>query len=296
MSDFVDSISEEERLRLMRTICSMPDFCARAQAVFNSRLYDPDSPGIIYVHRVPDPTIANQHNVKVGRTEDLEGRRGQYARKCKNVPIEWCFYYHTAAAKLLGGVHSLPASFHLHLAPDPRPNERGMQLPPPPAPSPNERSYTPVRSPDSLHLHLAPARRPNAPGVPNAPGCNSHTPFAPPDSISRPPESKRARGVTPTPVRSPASLRLVSSASCPNEQGCIPHPHSLPRLPPPPSRARPESERTGGVTPIPIHFFASLHLHPAPPRIRTRRGTRTPPGSTSVSPATFTQPQPQCIE
>ncbi|KAJ7467392.1 hypothetical protein B0H11DRAFT_1921429 [Mycena galericulata] len=116
MEGFVDNIPEVERLRLMRHIRNIRDRSAAAEATYNLRLYKPEGPGKIYVQLrgnkqvldvlavLPAGQPVDHVDLKLGRTDDIERRRGEYARDCKGEEIVWCFYYETQHAKLLGSI------------------------------------------------------------------------------------------------------------------------------------------------------------------------------------------------
>ncbi|KAJ7431447.1 hypothetical protein B0H11DRAFT_2262012 [Mycena galericulata] len=192
----------------------------------------------------------------------------------------WKFLYRT------------PASVHLHLARAPSPNEPGCNAHPcslPRLPSracpASERAGgitpTPVRSPASA------SRPPRSRARPAL----AASPTRVRTSASRPPRVRTREGASPPPIRSPASLHFrLAPTPRPNERGVgIPCPHPHLRLPP--SHARPESERAGGVTPTPSKrargITAAAVRSPTsiscPPRVRTSRGSNSRPAHSPAS-------------
>ncbi|KAJ7475534.1 hypothetical protein B0H11DRAFT_2235242 [Mycena galericulata] len=113
MEDFVSNIPEAERLSLMRQIRNIRDRSTAAEATYNLRLYKPEGPGKIYVHLrgnkqvldvlavLPAGQPVDHVDLKLGRTDDIERRRGEYTQDCEGEEIVWCFYYETQHAKLL---------------------------------------------------------------------------------------------------------------------------------------------------------------------------------------------------
>lgn len=91
-----------------------PDPFDAARATFNARVYKPESAGTVYAHLVRNKSVLDSIDsippnveldyvdIKFGRTNDLERRRGEYERVCDGEVLVWCFYYETQWAKLLG--------------------------------------------------------------------------------------------------------------------------------------------------------------------------------------------------
>ncbi|KAJ7751566.1 hypothetical protein DFH07DRAFT_774811 [Mycena maculata] len=113
MFDFVHSLSESERQRLLRLIRKILDPIERAEATYNLRPYKPEVPGVVYTnyranHKILDgvataPTDEEVDwvDLKAGRTNDIDRRRGEYTRDCKGEEIAWAYYYPTNRPKLL---------------------------------------------------------------------------------------------------------------------------------------------------------------------------------------------------
>ncbi|KAJ7767884.1 hypothetical protein DFH07DRAFT_954775 [Mycena maculata] len=113
MFDFVHSLSESERQRLLRLIRKILDPIERAEATYNLRPYKPEVPGVVYTnyranHKILDgvaTTLTDEEvdwvDLKAGRTNDIDRRRGEYTRDCKGEEIAWVYYYPTNRPKLL---------------------------------------------------------------------------------------------------------------------------------------------------------------------------------------------------
>ncbi|KAJ7739220.1 hypothetical protein DFH07DRAFT_965767 [Mycena maculata] len=113
MFDFVHSLSESERQRLLRLIRKILDPVERAEAIYNLQPYKPEVPGVVYTnyranHKILDgvataPTDEEVDwvDLKAGRTNDIDRRRGEYTRDCKGEDIAWAYYYPTNRPKLL---------------------------------------------------------------------------------------------------------------------------------------------------------------------------------------------------
>ena len=106
------SNSPRGRIQANSSSRRLPPFEA-AEALFNIQPYL-DLSGKVYVHLKPDdetmaaiPTMpANEEvdylSLKIGRTGDLERRRGEYEHTCVGEEICWAFYYETSKVKLVG--------------------------------------------------------------------------------------------------------------------------------------------------------------------------------------------------
>ncbi|KAJ7503606.1 hypothetical protein B0H11DRAFT_2222232 [Mycena galericulata] len=113
MDDLIANVSEAERVHLMSQLRNIRDPFDAAEATFNLRLYKPTVPGKVYVHArankevlaglafIPADEDVDHVDLKHGRTNDIDRRRGEYARKCKGEEIIWCYYYETQHTKLL---------------------------------------------------------------------------------------------------------------------------------------------------------------------------------------------------
>ncbi|KAJ7752225.1 hypothetical protein DFH07DRAFT_960661 [Mycena maculata] len=113
MELFRHRINETERQRIMRVVRKIRDPMQRAEATFNLQLFDDDIPGFVYTnyranHQIleglataPADEEVDWVDLKSGRTNDIERRRGEYTRDCKGEEIAWGYCYPTNRPKLL---------------------------------------------------------------------------------------------------------------------------------------------------------------------------------------------------